>query len=113
MKKTITAFILAAAVAGCGSAPAEKVSAPDTAVLKKYELQLQSNTERIEKLEKELSETKASMERMQRLSKQLGDSYDGLLGLFNEHKKIVVNLMSTLNKAFAPEEKKDEKKDAK
>lgn len=113
MKKTISAFILSAALVGCGGAAVEKAAAPDAAVLKTYELQQKSNTERIEKLEKELSETKASLDRMQRQSKQLGESYDGLLGLFNEHKKLVVNLMATLNKAFAPDEKKDEKKDAK
>ncbi len=106
MRKTITAVLIAVSLAGCGAAAVQQTEVPSEGRLKTYEIQQTSNTKRIEKLEKELSDTKTSLEQIQRQSKQLGESYDSLLSLFNEQKKIMANLIQILS---GGEKKQDSK----
>ncbi|MGE4319731.1 MAG: hypothetical protein AB7E96_12610 [Deferribacterales bacterium] len=106
MKKTITAVLMAVSLAGCGAAAVQQTEVPSEGKLRTYEIQQTSNTKRIEKLEKELSEAKTSLEQIQRQSKQLGESYDSLLALFNEQKKMMVNLIQILSGGSEKQENK-------
>ncbi|MGE4268156.1 MAG: hypothetical protein AB7F25_12030 [Deferribacterales bacterium] len=97
MKKYIAAVIFAALMTGCGAQTAS-VAPADQTRLEALEIQQKSDSERIARLEKELSETKEALERSQRQSKQLGESYDTLVGMFRDYKQVVVGLMDNMKK---------------
>jgi len=106
MKKYMAAMIISAFLMGCAGQTAA-VAPADQARIDALQLQQKSDSERIAKLEKELSDVKEDLERSQRQSRQLGENYDTLVTMFKDYKQVVVGLMDNMKKMMnsLPKEK--------
>ncbi|TCK60480.1 hypothetical protein [Seleniivibrio woodruffii] len=98
MKKYIAALMILAFAAGCGNMQAASVAPVDEARLQALEIQQKSDSERIAKLEKELSDTKSALERSQKQSRQLGESYDALVGMMKDYRQLIGTMMENVGK---------------
>jgi len=98
MKKYIAALVILTFAAGCGNMQTASVAPVDEARLQALEIQQKSDSERIAKLEKELSDTKAALERSQRQSRQLGESYDSLVGMMKDYRQLIGTMMENVGR---------------
>jgi TolA-binding protein len=108
MKKIILLIVVSVAVSACGTAT-KQVSPIDSSAMKAVEVAQKSNSERVAKLEKDMDNMRQELDSMRIQTRQLADSYDSLVKLFREHKKLTLDLMTTVNRVLLPQSGQDKK----
>lgn len=102
MKRT---FILAAfplLLAGCAGSNAAQTQAMDPASYQALKLSVNSNSERVLKLEKDLDSAKSEIDSLRTQNRQLADSYDGLVALMKEHRGLTMAIIQKMNTLTMP-----------
>jgi len=103
MKRVIFIVMISGLLAACSASNSQPKPA-DSASLKSLEVSQKSNSERILRLEQEIDTMRKDVQSMRRQTKHLADSYDSLIVLFHEHKKLTMKIMESVKKILPPQE---------
>jgi len=110
MKRTFILMSIPFIMISCGSTATQSLTTPDVAAYQAVKVTANSNSDRIQKLEKELDSAKEEIATLRVQNRQLADSYDGMVELFKEHRGLIMTLITKVNSAVGSEKKPEVEK---
>lgn len=94
----------------CSGAKESAVQVPDKGAYQAVELTVNSNSDRIVRLETELDKANSEINMLRTQNRQLADSYDGMVELFKEHRALTMTLINKVNLLVGPEKEEEKEK---